>query len=144
MPFCVVSVLLPDNDTCLQTCRQSFLCGRHNTCLRCFQALSCTFGGKRNTFETSIVSLRGSGKVYMCRVTLHTPHSTLFSPHSTLYTLHSALYTLHPTLHTLHFTFHILHSTLCNPNRTLHTSHFILNTLHSAVYTAFLFSRNIS
>ena len=105
---------------------------------RRFNKMSCSFRGRRNILDISVVIWRGR------RSTSHSPsftsHSTLYTLHSTLYTLHSTLYTPHFTLYTLRSTLHTLHSTLCTPHSTLYTltpytPHSTFHTLHFTLYT---------
>ena len=51
-------VALRDIQTCFVTCRKSF-CVAGAILLRCFQKMRCSFRGRRNTLDVSIVILRG-------------------------------------------------------------------------------------
>ena len=57
-PFRVASVALCDIQTSFITCQKSF-CVAGAIILRCYQTMSCIFGGRRSTLETSIVISRG-------------------------------------------------------------------------------------
>ena len=130
MSFCVAGAALCDISTCLIARRKSF-CVAGALLLRRFNKMSmmsCSFRGRRNILEISVVIWRGrrsTSDVSHC--VLYTPHST---PQSTLYTSHSTLYIPHTTLYTLHST-HTPHFTLHTPHFTFHTSHSTLYTLYS-------------
>ena len=56
--FRVAGVALRDIQTCFVTCRKSF-CVAGGILLRRFQKMRCSFRGRRNTLEVSIVILLG-------------------------------------------------------------------------------------
>ena len=96
----------------LITCRKSF-CVAGAILLRRFHKMSCSFPGRSNILEISVVILRGKrspSDVSHCL--LYTPHSTPHPLHSTPHTLHSAPYTPHSTLYTPHSTLYTPHFTL--------------------------------
>ena len=132
MSFCVAGAALCDIPTCLIPCRKLF-CVARAILLRRFHQMSCSYRGRRNILEISVVILRGrrstSDVSHCVHSTLYTPHSP--APHSTLHTLHSTLHTLHSTLYTPHSTLYTPHFTLHTPHFTLYTS---LHTLHSTLY----------
>ena len=82
MSFCVAGAALCDIPICLITRRKPF-CVAGARLLRCYHKMSCSFGGRRNILEISVVILRGRRS---------TPHSTLHTPHSTF---HTPPFTLH-------------------------------------------------
>ena len=57
--FRVAGVALRDIQTCLVTCRKSFVCGTGAIILRRFQKMRCSFHGMRSTLDVSIFILRG-------------------------------------------------------------------------------------
>ena len=56
--FCVAGVALRDIQTCFLTCRK-FFCVAGAILSRRFQKMHCSFRGRRNTLETSVVMSRG-------------------------------------------------------------------------------------
>ena len=63
--FRVAGMALCDIQTCFVTCRKSF-CVAGAILLRLFQKMRCSFRGRRNTLDVSIVILRGRRSMSCC------------------------------------------------------------------------------